>query len=73
MAAPIVTGIASLVLERQSFLRVLGSSTLSATRDTKYEVADSSSKLHLPTGTMQMVNAQLAVEAAIKSAKTTAR
>lgn len=67
MAAPIVTGIASLVWSvNPSFTGAQVKHFVCDEENTKYEVADSSSKLHLPTGTMRMVNAQLAVEAAIK-------
>lgn len=67
MAAPIVTGIASLVWSvNPSFTGTQVKHFVCDEENTKYEVADSSSKLHLPTGTMRMVNAQLAVEAAIK-------
>lgn len=67
MAAPIVTGIASLVWSvNPSFTGAQVKRFVCDEENTKYEVADSSSKLHLPTGTMRMVNAQLAVEAAIK-------
>ena len=67
MAAPIVTGIASLVWSvNPSFTGAQVKHFACDEENTKYEVADSSSKLHLPTGTMRMVNAQLAVEAAIK-------
>lgn len=67
MAAPIVTGIASLVWSvNPSFTGAQVKHFVCDEENTKYEVADSSSELHLPTGTMQMVNAQLAVEAAIK-------
>ena len=67
MAAPIVTGIASLVWSvNPSFTGAQVKHFVCDEEYTKYEVADSSSKLHLPTGTMRMVNAQLAVEAAIK-------
>lgn len=67
MAAPIVTGIASLVWSvNPSFTGAQVKHLVCDEENTKYEVADSSSKLHLPTGTMRMVNAQLAVEAAIK-------
>lgn len=67
MAAPIVTGIASLVWSvNPSFTGAQVKHFVCDEENTKYEVADSSSELHLPTGTMRMVNAQLAVEAAIK-------
>lgn len=67
MAAPIVTGIASLVWSvNPSFTGAQVKHFVCDEKNTKYEVADSSSELHLPTGTMRMVNAQLAVEAAIK-------
>lgn len=67
MAAPIVTGIASLVWSvNPSFTGAQVKHFVCDEENTKYEVADSSSKLHLPTGTMRMVNTQLAVEAAIK-------
>lgn len=67
MAAPIVTGIASLVWSvNPSFTGAQVKHFVCDEENTKYEVTDSSSKLHLPTGTMRMVNAQLAVEAAIK-------
>ena len=67
MAAPIVTGIASLVWSvNPSFTGAQVKHFVCDEENTKYEVADSSSRLHLPTGTMRMVNAQLAVEAAIK-------
>lgn len=67
MAAPIVTGIASLVWSvNPSFTGAQVKHFVCNEENTKYEVADSSSELHLPTGTMRMVNAQLAVEAAIK-------
>ena len=67
MAAPSVTGIASLVWSvNPSFTGAQVKHFVCDEENTKYEVADSSSKLHLPTGTMRMVNAQLAVEAAIK-------
>lgn len=67
MAAPIVTGIASLVWSvNPSFTGAQVKHFVCDEENTKYEVADSSSKLHLPTGTMRMVNAKLAVEAAIK-------
>ncbi len=67
MAAPIVTGIASLVWSvNPSFTGAQVKHLVCDDENTKYEVADSSSELHLPTGTMRMVNAQLAVEAAIK-------
>lgn len=67
MAAPIVTGIASLVWSvNPSFTGAQVKHFVCDEENTKYEVADSSSKLHLPTGTMRMVNAQLAVEAAIR-------
>lgn len=67
MAAPIVTGIASLVWSvNPSFTGAQVKHFVCDEENTKYEVADSFSELHLPTGTMRMVNAQLAVEAAIK-------
>lgn len=67
MAAPIVTGIASLVWSvNPSLTGAQVKHFVCDEENTKYEVADSSSELHLPTGTMRMVNAQLAVEAAIK-------
>lgn len=67
MAAPIVTGIASLVWSvNPSFTGAQVKHFVCDEENTKYEVADSSSELHLPTGTMRMVNAKLAVEAAIK-------
>ena len=67
MAAPIVAGIASLVWSvNPSFTGAQVKHFVCDEENTKYEVADSSDKLHLPTGTMRMVNAQLAVEAAIK-------
>lgn len=67
MAAPIVTGIASLVWSvNPAFTGAQVKHFVCDEVNTKYEVADSSSELHLPTGTMRMVNAQLAVEAAIK-------
>lgn len=67
MAAPIVTGIASLVWSvNPSFTGAQVKHFVCDEENTKYEIADSSSELHLPTGTMRMVNAQLAVEAAIK-------
>lgn len=67
MAAPIVTGITSLVWSvNPSFTGAQVKHFVCDEKNTKYEVADSSSELHLPTGTMRMVNAQLAVEAAIK-------
>lgn len=67
MAVPIVTGIASLVWSvNPSFTGAQVKHFVCDEENTKYEVADSSSELHLPTGTMRMVNAQLAVEAAIK-------
>lgn len=67
MAAPIVTGIASLVWSvNPSFTGAQVKHFVCDEENTKYEVADSASELHLPTGTMRMVNAQLAVEAAIK-------
>lgn len=67
MAAPIVAGIASLVWSvNPSFTGAQVKHFVCDEENTKYEVADSSSELHLPTGTMRMVNAQLAVEAAIK-------
>lgn len=67
MAAPIVTGIASLVWSiNPSFTGAQVKHFVCDEENTKYEVADSSSELHLPTGTMRMVNAQLAVEAAIE-------
>lgn len=67
MAAPIVTGIASLVWSvNPSFTGAQVKHFVCDEENTKYEVADSSSELHLPTGTMRMVNAQLAVETAIK-------
>lgn len=70
MAAPIVTGIASLVWSvNPSFTGAQVKHFVCDEENTKYEVADSSSELHLPTGTMRMVNAQLAVEAAIKECK----
>ncbi len=67
MAAPIVTGIASLVWSvNPAFTGAQVKRFVCDEANTKYEVADSKSELHLPTGTMRMVNAQLAVEAAIK-------
>lgn len=67
MAAPIVTGIASLVWSvNPSLTGAQVKHFVCDEENTKYEVADSSSELHLPTGTMRMVNAKLAVEAAIK-------
>ncbi len=68
MAAPIVTGIASLVWSvNPSFTGAQVKHFVCDEANTKYEVADSSSERHLPTGTMRMVNARLAVEAAIKA------
>lgn len=67
MAAPIVTGIATLVWSiNPSFTGAQVKRFVCAPENTKYEVADSSSEYHLPTGTMRMVNAQLAVEAALR-------
>ena len=68
MAAPIVTGIASLVWSvNPSFTGAQVKRFVCDPANTKYEVADSTSETHLPTGTMRMVNALLAVEAAIKA------
>ena len=68
MAAPVVTGIASLVWSvNQSFT---GAQVKHFVCDnTSIEVADSSSASHLPTGTMRMVDAKLAVEAAIAASE----
>ncbi len=71
MAAPIVTGIASLVWSiNPSFTGAQVKHFVCDEANTKYEVADSRSELHLPTGTMRMVNAQLAVEAALREIET---
>ena len=70
MAAPIVSGIASLVWSvNPAFTGAQVKHFVCDEKNTKYEVADSSSVNHLPTGTMRMVNAQLAVEAAIREAE----
>lgn len=70
MSAPIVAGIASLVWSvNPSFTGAQVKHFVCDEENTKYEVADSSDELHLPTGTMRMVNAQLAVEAAIREAE----
>ena len=68
MAAPIVTGIASLVWSvNRNFTGAQVKHFVCDRENTKFEVADSSSENHLPTGSIPMVNAQLAVEAAIRS------
>lgn len=68
MAAPVVTGITSLVWSvNQSFT---GSQVKHFVCDnTSIEVPDSSSATHLPTGSMRMVDAKLAVEAAIAASE----
>lgn len=66
MAAPIVTGIATLVWSiNPGFTGVQVKHFVCDFNNTKYEVADSSSENHFPIGTMRMVNAQLAVESAM--------
>lgn len=68
MAAPIVTGIASMVWSiNQNFTGADVKHFVCDVENTKYLVADSPSETHLPTGEIPMVNAQLAVEVAIKA------
>jgi subtilisin family serine protease len=68
MAAPVVTGIASLVWSiNQNFT---GAQIKHFVCDnTSYIVPDSSDSRHLPTGSIPMVNALLAVQAAIKASE----
>lgn len=74
MAAPIVTGIASLVWSiNQNFTGPQVKHFVCDIENTKYMVKDSSDETHLPEGEIPMVNAQLAVEAAIKANSTTGK
>lgn len=67
MAAPIVTGITSLVWSvNPEFTGAQVKQIVCDEANTKYVVEDSSDPDHLPEGTMRMVNAELAVLAAIR-------
>ncbi len=67
MAAPIVSGVASLVWSiDQDFTGADVKRIVCDRNNTKYTVSDNMSSNHPLTNTYQMVNAQLAVEAAIK-------
>ena len=71
MACPIVTGIASLVWSvNQSFTGAQVKHFVCDEENTKFDVADCTDETHLPTGKMRMVNAKLAVEAAIRATQT---
>lgn len=68
MATPIVTGVTSLVWSvNQSFTGAQVKHFVCDIENTKYMVKDSLSETHLPEGEIPMVNAQLAVEAALKA------
>lgn len=68
MAAPIVTGVASLVWSvNQSFTGAQVKHFVCDIENTKYMVADNESPEHLPVGDIPMVNAKLAVEAALRA------
>ncbi|MCQ2484464.1 MAG: S8 family serine peptidase [Clostridia bacterium] len=68
MAAPIVTGVTSLVWSiNQSFTGAQVKHFVCDIENTKYMVADNESESHLPTGEIPMVNAKLAVEAALRA------
>ena len=74
MAAPIVTGVASLVWSvNQNFTGAQVKHFVCDIENTKYIVKDSDDETHLPEGDIPMVNAQLAVEAAIKANSTTGK
>lgn len=67
MACPVVTGIASLVWSvNPDFTGADVKRIVCDEANTKYTVSDSSDLNHLPEGEMRMVNAELAVKAAIK-------
>ncbi|MBP9988840.1 MAG: S8 family serine peptidase [Ruminococcus sp.] len=68
MSCPVVTGIASLVWSvNPEFTGAQVKHFVCDEENTKYVVKDSSNANHLPQGTMRMVNAELAVKAAIKA------
>lgn len=71
MAAPIVTGIASLVWSiNPSFTGAQVKKFVCDDANTKYEVADCENENHLPTRTGRLVNARLAVEEALREVET---
>lgn len=68
MAAPVVTAVTALVWSvNPSFTGGEVKHFVCDLENTKYMAADSDDENHLPTGEIPMVNAQLAVEAAIKA------
>lgn len=68
MAAPIVTAVASLVWSiNSSFTGSQVKHFVCDVENTKYLVEDNNDKTHLPTGSVPMVNALLAVQAALKA------
>lgn len=68
MAAPVVTGVAALVWSiNPDFTSAQVKHFVCDTENTKYTVEDNTDETHLPTGSIPMVNAQLAVEAALKA------
>lgn len=68
MACPVVTGVASLVWSiNPDFTPAQVKQFVCDPENTKYTVEDNSDETHLPTGTFRLVNAQLAVEAALRA------
>ena len=68
MAAPVVTGVAALVWSiNPDFTSAQVKHFVCDTENTKYTVEDNTDETHLPTGSVPMVNAQLAVEAALRA------
>lgn len=71
MACPVVTGITSLVWSvNPSFTGAQVKHFVCDIENTVYDVEDSTDETHLPTGTMRLINARLAVEAAIRACET---
>ena len=68
MAAPIVTAVTSLVWSvNQNFTGAQVKHFVCDVENTKYMVEDNDDETHLPTGSIPLVNAQLAVEAALRA------